>query len=658
MEKHGKRLLSVVLCLCMLAGMAPVRTEALGGVEDPPTITFGDFSDGRYTYSIDRKIITMNYTPGADSDNDTFSIAVDQKQNKLTIATESNKLSELCYVPVNATLSVPAYTTYNVDLTFTINATQTVSNKKATAGACFELLAYGTEPSAWRFMHFKPATEDTKSNDDFYAFNTNGGISLAKGYHAGKSDGKTRQLGSGTCTVTVTCAFRNTTGSAQNVTHYFGIWAETQYGSTYSNKLDLDLTVSSTNPISPLDIAFADLGPYEYGQTTTPGLKGDRDPGYRGYLYDYTWYSCDKDGGNQELLKNITTKYDTAYLDDLYNTPNDLPVGEHYYYLMVTSRKETGGLTTVQEKVVKVTISKATPSVYDFPKIPTLDLSKGKTLGDCVLSGGSGINRDSNATVPGTFKWDNPNTVPTKTGTQRFSATFYPDDTLNYNTAAVSMTVNVICSQHKYNAGEVTKAATCTGTGKLKKACVYCGATTSTTLPALGHDYTGGTWVYDDAQHWKKCSRCTEENTANKTNHTFGSWSGGKRSCTACGYEETSVVSVAITWGEMAFTYTDGTWDPTLHEYTGGGWTVNSTDGNRITIANEGTEAVTIALSYTKVNSTVAGIFKDSGGAAITSPCPLGIGVKKEIWLQLSGAPDKDLSNTTIGTITVRLGGN
>ena len=653
MEKHGKRLLSIVLCLCMLAGMAPVRTEALGGEEDPPTITFGDFSDGRYTYSIDRKIITMNYRPGTDDDNDTFSFAVDQKQNKLTIATESNKRSELCYVPVNATLSIPAYTTYNVDLTFTINATQTVSNKSATAGACFELLAYGTEPNAWRLMQFKPATEDTKSNDDFYAFNTNGGISVAKGYHAGKSSGKTRQLGGGTCTVTVTCAFQNTTGSAQEVTHYFGIWAETQYGSTYSNKLDLDLTVSSTNPISPLDIAFADLGPYEYGQTTTPGLKGDRDPGYRGYLYDYTWYSCDKDGGNQELLKSSTIKYDdTAYFDKLYDTPNDLPVGEHYYYLMVTSRKETGGLTTVQEKVVKVTISKATPSVYDFPAIPTLDLSKGETLGDCVLSGGSGTNTNSNATVPGTFKWDNPNTVPTKTGTQKFPATFYPDDTLNYNTAAVNMTVNVICSQHKYNEGEVTKAATCTGTGRLKKTCIYCGATTSTTIPALGHDYTGGTWVYDESQHWKKCSRCTEEDTANKTSHTFGSWSGGKRSCTACGYEETSYVSVSITWGELAFTYSDGTWDPKQHKYTGDGWTANSTDGNKITATNDGTEAVWVTFSYTGTNSAI------TGSLAGVTKAYLSTNKNTSVWLYLYGKPDKELNNETIGTVTVTLGGN
>ena len=652
MEKHGKRLLSVVLCLCMLAGMAPVRTEALGGVEDPPTITFGDFSDGRYTFSADKRIATINYRSGVDDDNDTFSIAVDQKQNKLTIATESNQLSELCYVPVNATLSVPAYTTYNVDLTFTINATQTVSNKSATAGACFELLAYGAEPNAWRLMQFKPATEETKSNDDFYAFNTNGGTPVAKGYHAGKSSGKTRQLGNGTCTVTVTCAFRNTTGSTQDVTHYFGIWAETQYGSTYSNKLDLELTVSSQNPLYALNVPFADRT-YTYGTPGTPGISGELDNGYRGYLYDYRFYTCDKDGGNKVLVGTTTVDIDTPILSKLYKTPTDLPVGEYYYYLEVTSRTPSGDTpTSVRAKVTKLTITKATPSVYDFPAIPTLDLSKGETLGDCVLSGGSGTNKDSNATVPGIFKWDNPNTVPTKTGTQRFPATFYPDDTLNYNTAAVNMTVNVICSQHKYNDGEVTKAATCTETGRLKKTCVYCGATSSTTLPALGHDYTGGTWVYDETQHWKKCSRCTEEDTANKASHTFGSWSGGKRSCTACGYEETSYVSVSITWGELAFTYSDGTWDPKQHKYTGDGWTVNSTDGNKITATNDGTEAVKVTFSYTSTNSAVQGVLTGSTEATL----PTGASATARLYLR--GKPDKELNNETIGTLTVTLGGN
>lgn len=121
MIRQQKWLLGIALCLCMLAGTAMVTAKAAAGDADPPTITFGDFSDGRYTIAVSGKNLTdVNYNAGADSSDDTFRFAIDQKQNKLTITTEPNKLSELCYVPINATLNVPAYTTYNVDLTFTL----------------------------------------------------------------------------------------------------------------------------------------------------------------------------------------------------------------------------------------------------------------------------------------------------------------------------------------------------------------------------------------------------------------------------------------------------------------------------------------------------------------------------------------------------------
>lgn len=648
MIRQQKWLLGIALCLCMLAGTAMVTAKAAAGDADPPTITFGDFSDGRYTIAVSGKNLTdVNYNAGADSSDDTFRFAIDQKQNKLTITTEPNKLSELCYVPVNATLNVPAYTTYNVELTFTINATQKVSNSRATAHACFELLEFGTESGASPHMQFKPAAKDNTAG--FGAINTNG-TSLAKGYVG--SGGTSRPIGNGNYEVTVPCAFQNSTESAQDVTYYFALWAETQYASSYDNSLNIELSVASTNPLYPLYVPFADRT-YAYGTPGTPGISGELDQGYRGYLYDYRFYICDKDGGNKVLVGTTTTDFDTPVLRKLYTTPADLPVGKYYYYVEVTTRTPSGDTpTSVRAKVTKLNITKATPNIYDWPAIPTLDLSKGETLEDCVLSGGSGENPYSKASVSGTFKWDNPNTVPTKTGTQRFPATFYPDDTLNYNTTAVSMTVNIICSQHKYDEGTITKAATCTTTGSLRKSCIYCGQSSSSTIPALGHDFTGGTWLYDETQHWKKCSRCTIEDATNKVNHTFGSWSSGKRSCTACGYEETSIISVTITWGEMAFTCTDGTWDPKTHNYIGGGWKPNSTDGNKVTAKNEGTETVKVTFSYTSTDSIVRGVL--SGTTAATLPAD----GSASAWLHLWGTPDKELNNEKIGTVTVKLGGN
>lgn len=648
MIRQQKWLLGIALCLYMLAGTAMMTAKAAAGHADPPTITFGDFSDGRYTIAVSGKNLTdVNYNAGTDASDDTFRFAIDQKQNKLTITTEPNKLSELCYVPVNVTLNVPAYTTYNVNLTFTLNATQTVSNSRATAHACFELLEFGTEPGASPHMQFKPAAKDNTAG--FGAINTNG-TSLAKGYVG--SGGTSRPIGNGNYEVTVPCAFQNNTGSAQDVTYYFALWAATQYASSYQNNLNIDLTVASTNPLYPLYVPFADRT-YAYGIPGTPGISGELDQGYRGYLYDYRFYTCDKDGGNKVLVGTTTTDFDTPVLRKLYTTPADLPVGKYYYYVEVTTRTRSSDTpTSVRAKVTKLTITKATPNIYDWPAIPTLDLSKGETLEDCVLSGGSGENPYSKASVSGTFKWNNPNTVPTKTGTQRFPATFYPDDTLNYNTAAVSMTVNIICSQHKYDEGTITKAATCTATGSLRKSCIYCGKSASSTVPALGHDFVGGTWLYNETQHWKKCSRCTVEDTTNKASHTFGSWSSGKRSCTACGYEETSIISVTITWGEMAFTCTDGTWDPKAHNYIGGGWKPNSADGNKITATNNGTGAVRVIFRYTSTNSVVQGVLAGSIETTLST------GASATARLHLRGKPDKELNNETIGTVTVTLGGN
>ena len=52
MIRQQKWLLGIALCLCMLAGTAMVTTKAAAGHADPPTITFGDFSDGRCRYHI------------------------------------------------------------------------------------------------------------------------------------------------------------------------------------------------------------------------------------------------------------------------------------------------------------------------------------------------------------------------------------------------------------------------------------------------------------------------------------------------------------------------------------------------------------------------------------------------------------------------------
>ena len=114
-------------------------------------------------------------------------------------------------------------------------------------------------------------------------------------------------------------------------------------------------------------------------------------------------------------------------------------------------------------------------------------------------------------------------------------------------------------------------------------------------------------------------------------------------------------VSVTISWGAMEFTYSKGTWNPETLTYSGTGWVPDSTDGNKITVENTGSTDVTVSYGYTQTNTEVAGDFKDSGGNPITNPVSLPAGEKKYAWLTLTGKPTEDLTDATLGTVTVTL---
>ncbi len=83
---------------------------------------------------------------------------------------------------------------------------------------------------------------------------------------------------------------------------------------------------------------------------------------------------------------------------------------------------------------------------------------------------------------------------------------------------------------------------------------------------------------------------------------------------------EEPVISVAITWGKMEFTYSAGgnVWHPEDHSSTptNQGW---SAEGNDITIVNHSNVGVTAALSFTAEVSGVVGEFVDSNNAKVTS---------------------------------------
>jgi hypothetical protein len=82
---------------------------------------------------------------------------------------------------------------------------------------------------------------------------------------------------------------------------------------------------------------------------------------------------------------------------------------------------------------ISVTVNKATPSITNNPTANAI--TYGQKLSETTLNNGS-------ASVPGTFAFSNPNTVPSAGSTSQ-SVTFSPTDSTNYNTATTDITVTV-----------------------------------------------------------------------------------------------------------------------------------------------------------------------------------------------------------------------
>lgn len=108
---------------------------------------------------------------------------------------------------------------------------------------------------------------------------------------------------------------------------------------------------------------------------------------------------------------------------------------------------------------------------------------------------------------------------------------------------------------------------------------------------------------------------------------------------------------------ELAYTYTDGAWNPATHDYDiGGGWAPNRKNGDVITVQNEGANEVRVKFQYTRTDTAIGGSFADSDGNTVSS-ISLPISGTKNVRLCPTGRPGKALNNAKIGSVTVRLEG-
>ena len=229
--------------------------------------------------------------------------------------------------------------------------------------------------------------------------------------------------------------------------------------------------------------------------------------------YDYTgtWYRC------EDLNKTNPTPVGELVLEDsvpkLYYIPNDLEAGVYYYYLEVTAKNK--GTNTIAETnwspVNSVTVKPSAPKVdNDWPTVGSLQC--GQTLSESTITGGTMVNKYTNAKVEGTFAWKDGSKVLTTKNSDidRFGIVLSPSDTKNYKPGSIGMPVHVAHVTDKE--GTITTAPTCTDSGKRSFTCSGCGMTYSRKpISALGHDYT--VQQSDGDNHWKKCSRCDATDT-------------------------------------------------------------------------------------------------------------------------------------------------
>ena len=116
------------------------------------------------------------------------------------------------------------------------------------------------------------------------------------------------------------------------------------------------------------------------------------------------------------------------------------------------------------------------------------------------------------------------------------------------------------------------------------------------------------------------------------------------------------VISVDITWGELSFTYSDGTWNPDTHTYDGAGWTVDEEGGNSIKVENTGNTDVNVTYEYKAEETGITGSFTD-GENPVSSPVALPENGSSTVYLILARKPEQHLDHAKIGSVTVTIGG-
>ena len=707
-----------MLCLCVLCGIAavggsaaadlPIKFSTEGNVyqyavsrQDPDTVTYGA-----------RSPATAVGSGSASLSGGGISVSLD---------TGNSKNFKLCYKEIPVTVTVPANTTYTVTFDFALNGSFTRSNKKATAKASFQVVYLGDVSAANTATLFYPCTPDrntikttiggsdattnivqkmmgkdgskttpvslsvTKSLDFVNTTGNAKNITKYFGVWIAGSFGKTySNQAKATCTVTPASVTYPVTFNAnggtvstksKNVTigkTYGTLPTPTRTGYSfdgwYTQKTDgtevKNTTSVGTNPPTTLYAHWiakkytvtldANGGTVSmasrtatYG-STYPALPDATRTG--GYTFD-GWYTQITDGTKVDDNTTVITAADHTLYAHWHLTPAQAPYN------------------------VKLTMDPTT-DVYGEPIFHRVRYdsndkhTKKETWYACDENGDNGI--------PITDE----NGKPTYPKTPTAGVHYYyvlVTATRKDNGLQASTKSNVVCvTVTKATPTISTKPTAATldlAVGNTLAASALTGGTAKNnnanpSIPVAGRfvwkDATvkpprnGGRYAVvfqpDDTQNYEPTETTVYVNVT--CSHKFGAWSAGRRTCAVCGEEDVRTNTVTVTWGELAYTYTDGAWNPATHDYDiGGGWAPNRKNGDVITVQNEGANEVRVKFQYTRTDTAIGGSFANSDGDYIYSPIDLPVNRTQTVRLCLTGRPGKALDNENIGSVTVRLEG-
>ena len=712
-----KRILCAALCLCVLCGIAVVGASAA-------SLPIKFSTEGKvYRYAVSKKDPdTVTYGANSPVAAGSGSASLSGGGISVSLDTGNSKNFKLCYKEIPVTVTVPANTTYTVTFDFALNGTYTRSDKKASAKASFQVVYLGDVSAANTATLFYPCTPDRNTIKT-----TIGGSDATTNIvqkMMGKDGSKTTPV---SLSATKSLDFVNTTGSAKNITKYFGVWIAGSFGKTYSNQAKATCTVTPASVTYPVTFN-ANGGTVDtksknvtigktYGTLPTPTRTG----------YDFDGWYTEKIGGEDKKVTETTTvgtnppttlyahwkgKTYTVTLDanggKVGMTSRMATYGSKYPALPAPTRtgytfdgwytQKTDG-TKVDDNTTVTTAANHTLYAHwhltpaQAPKNVTLTMNP--TTGDYGERIFHKVHVESNTDHTTKTTWyecdengENGILITDENGDPPYPTT--PTAGVHYYYVLVTATrkdnglqastkSNVVCvtvTQATPKITEPPKAAELDlAVGDTLAASALTGGTAKNnnanpSIPVAGRfvwkdaDFKppigGGRYAVvfqpDDTDNYKPAETTVYVNVT--CSHKFGAWSAGRRTCAVCGEEDVRTNTVTITWGELAYTYTDGAWNPATHDYDiGGGWAPNRKNGDVITVQNEGANEVRVKFQYTQTDTAIGGSFANSDGDYIYSPIDLPVNRTQTVRLCLTGRPDKALNNAKIGSVTVRLEG-